>query len=92
MARSDLLGLNRIDNHMPNRGQVGWEGGRQIIAHAIDLKSLALPVKIMMVRDGRETGLGDEFGDGQTQGQIKGNRQCVLRDDDLQLKTPRKFI
>src|SRR3990172_1670943 len=77
---------------MPN----GWQGWRKcrrkIIAHAIDLKALAFPMKIMMMRDGGKARLGDKFCYRKTKRQIKWDRDCVLNDENFQVKEMCEFI
>src|SRR3989304_1088080 len=92
ITRSDLLGLDRVDDHMSNRWQVGRECSCKIISHAIDLKALALPMKIMMMRDGGETCLRDKFRERQTKRQVEGNRHSVLDDENFQIEVMREFV
>src|SRR5271157_755982 len=83
VTRSELLGLDRVDDHMSNGWQMGRKGSGKIIAYAIDLKTLALPMKIMVVCDGGITRLGDEFCDGETQWQVEGDRHGVFDDENF---------
>ncbi len=92
MPRSDLLRLDRIDDHMSNGWQGGREGSRKIITHAIDMETLPFPVKIMMMRDRGDTCLGDKFRDCQTKRKVKRNRNCILDNQHFQHEPMREFI
>src|SRR6185436_2201561 len=75
----DLLGLDRVDDHMAYRRQGGRECRGKIIAHAVDLKTLALPMKVMMMRDGGEARLSDELRDGKSQRQVERDSHRIDR-------------
>jgi hypothetical protein len=53
------------------------EGCRKIIAHAVVHETLALPMKIMVMRDDGVSRFGDELGDGQPQRQADRNGEGV---------------
>jgi leucyl/phenylalanyl-tRNA--protein transferase len=91
-ARRELLRLDGIDDHMPDGRQVRRKGGRQVIHHAIHLESLPFPVEVMMMGNGWIAGLGDEFGDGESQREVDRYGHRILNDEDFQGKTMRKFI
>ncbi len=67
-------------------GSVGGKARVQIIGHAVHQKAFAFPVKIVMVRDGGQAGLDDEFGQRQPQRNVHRNRQRVFDDQQLHLK------
>src|ERR1700752_4012452 len=77
---------------MSDRWQVGWEGSRQIITYTIDVKALPLQMKIMMMRDRRDTCLGNKFRDRQAQRNVQRNRDCILNNQHLQHEATRKFV
>jgi hypothetical protein len=51
---------------------MGWESHVEIIPDRIGFELLALPEKIVVVGDGRQAGFGDDFGNGQTEGNVEG--------------------
>ena len=92
MTRSELLGLDRVDDHMPDGWQIGREGGGNIIAHAIDLKALPFPMEIVVMGDGGITCLGNELGEGKAQRQIDGDRQGILDNENFQVEAAGEFV
>ena len=70
--------LDRIQHHMPDGGQVGREGRGQVVAHRVVDVRLALPGKIVVMRDHRIAGLGNELDQSQPEWQVGRKGQGVL--------------
>src|SRR5512133_665765 len=85
MPRGDLLGLDGVDDYVPDGWQVGGKGCCKIIVDAVDLEALTLPVEIVVVGDGRVARLGDELGQGQAERQVERNRHSVFNNQNLQV-------
>ena len=77
---------------MSNGWQVGWEGGGEIIAHAVVHKALTFPMKIVMMRDDGVARFSDEFTDGKPKRNIQRDGAGVLDDERLQFELVREFI
>jgi len=64
---------------------LGWrrEGHVDIVLTGVDEKTVPLPCKIVMMRDGGDRGLGDELRQRQGQGDIHGDGKSVFGDDQI---------
>ena len=67
-SQGQLLLSRRVDHHVLDVRQAGRKRHAQVIAHRIDRKTGALPVEVVVVCNGGDQGLRDDFGHGQTQG------------------------
>ncbi len=68
---------------MPDRGHIRWKTILQYVWDAISVEPLALPVEIVMMRDGRDTRLSNELCQGDPQRDIHGDGENILRDDHI---------
>ena len=77
---------------MPNRRQGGRKCRSQIIGHAVDLKTLTFPMKVMVMRNGGITCFGNEFGDGKPQWDIERDGQRIFGNKNFQIELAHKFV
>ena len=82
-AQAELVVGRGVDHHMLNPGQVRREGHVEVLPDRVGLEMLALPEKIVVVGDGRHTGLADHLGQSQPQGKVQGDGQNVFRQQDV---------
>jgi hypothetical protein len=66
--------------------QRGRKAHLDIIDRGIDQESVTFPGKIMVMRHGRNPGLGDQLGHGYPQGDIHGYGQRIFSDDAINLE------
>jgi len=72
-----------VDDHVFDARDAWGKGGVEDVLHRIDHEALAFPVEVVMVRDGVDAGLGDELGEGHTERQVHGDRQHILRHEQI---------
>jgi len=70
-----------------NRGK----GGAKVIQGGGTEKSLAFPVEVVVVSDGGNPRLGDEFGEGQPKGDVHRDGEGVLDHQDVELEPGVEF-
>ncbi len=66
--------------------QIGRKGGLQIVADAVDQEAPALPAEVVVVGDGGQARFGDEFGQGQGEGDIERDGQDILGNERVKAK------
>jgi hypothetical protein len=81
-----------INNDMLDVRQVRRKRHPQVIANGIHRKAGSLPVKIMVVRNGGDPGFGNQFSQGDAQGDVHRNSQNILRHQQVDIKFTDKFL
>ncbi len=92
LAAGDLVGGQRVDDHVPDGRQARREGHVQEIVDTVDQEALALPGKIVVVADGRQAGLGDQLGQRKPQGDVHRDGQRILDDQQLDAELLDEFV
>ena len=71
---------------MADGRQARREGGRDVVADAVDREPLALPGEVVVVGDHRDPGLGDQLGEGQPKRQVERDRERVLHEQQVEVE------
>ena len=82
-AKTELVSGRRVYHHMTDGRQVGRECHIEIIPDAVDQKTLALPEKIVVMSNRRNTGFSNKFRQSQSQGNIERDGQRVFDQEEL---------
>ncbi len=71
---------------------MGGERHVEKFPHGVGKKLLPFPEKIMMMRDGRHPRFGNDFRNGDTQGDIQRYGQRIFRDQKIDIEFSDKGI
>ena len=77
---------------MMKGGEIGWKGRIQVIPDRICHEPVPFPVKVVVMGGGKHLRLYQNFGDGQSQGDVHGNRQGIFRNQDVDFEFFNKGI
>ena len=89
---TELIIGRRVYDNMLYRRQMGRKCHVQIFPDRIGHKMLSLPEKIMMMGDGGHPGFRYHLGEGDAEGQVKRDRQGILRYQKFNIKFFNKSV